>query len=166
MKRLITYTFSFVIIIGTIAYATAFILSLTTGQSMIEYTYLKQVSINYGNYTSTMYYVDVSQYLVGLKNNVNTVFTIKIPEFPSLFGLDWLDGATLGTKTLINAFIWLTNWGSWLLNFTAVIPLKILFQPILMIMTILGLNNKQIGIYNAITVINTFNIPNIPYWSV
>lgn len=165
MKRILTSTLTFTIMIGTIAYAVAFIMALANGGSIADYTNLKTYIVTYGEYQNTLYYIDFKGYLDGINSNITTVFKIKTPEMPNIFTLSWVDAATLGIKTMFNIFIWLTNWLSWITNYIVVIPLKLLLQPVMMIMTILGINNRNLGVYLAVEVVYSLNIPYIPYWS-
>lgn len=165
IKRLIKVSLGYTLLIGTIGYVFATVLAWTTGQNLFDFMNLQQRTIQIGEYSSTMYTFNWYGYLQNLNDMLDLPFNITWPKFPSVFKLNWLDAATLGTKTIFNIFIWLTNWLVWIINILVVTPTKLLAQPILLILTIFGLNNRQIGIYEIFLQLYKLNIGYIPYWS-
>lgn len=148
IARLVKRCALWFIIIGTISWATAFI----TGNSVP--TFIGTRVIDYGNgITTTLYTLDIHNYLLQVEHNLSIPFIDMVGKFPAL--------PSIGSNILTivpNMFIWMINVWMWLFNITAIIPIKLLLQPIIFICSILGIDLEKYNIINVVYALYRFKI--------
>lgn len=140
MKNLIKRTFIWFIIIGTISWAVSFIVGNT------QPTFINTYQVNYGTFTKTLYYLDVSNYLKQLEQNVRIPFNQMFYDPPAFPKIAWNNILS----SIPNLYIWWFNQLIWWFNIILFVPLKLALQPIILILTLLGIDLEQYGIITFI----------------
>lgn len=162
IKRLIAQSFIWLIIIGSISYAVAWILGDPTP------TILSQYTIDYGNGVAiTLYKMDVHKYLVNLQNSIEIPFKNMWLDPPAPYGYKF-SGNAIETiinilKQLPNSYIWVINMILWIANITIIMPTKLIIHPLILTMSLLGINTTNLGIVEVANKIYNANISYILY---
>lgn len=159
LKRLITLTATWFIIIGTISYTVAWITSLATGNTFVP-SFITPMTINYGNgITSTLYKLDVISYLKSVETAMNIPIGNMYVSFPTFPNFNW---ANVG-GSVVNIVIWLANYFIWWFNLILFIPLKIVLSLPMFTISVCGINLEKYGIISNIYYLYTLKPPLIPY---
>ena len=84
--------------------------------------------------------------------NVQVPFKNMFYNMPQLATYKWSDVAnpTFFPRLVLNLGIWWINMLVWWMNIVIFIPLKLAFQPIILILTLLGVDLEQYGIISFI----------------
>lgn len=153
IARLVKQCALWLIIIGTISWATAFI----TGNNVP--TFIGTHIVDYGNgITTTLYTLDVHNYLRQLQHNIEVPFGEMFGKFPEV--------PTVGDnilKVVPNFIIYFINVFLWIMNVVAIIPTKLLLQPIILICSLLGIDLEKHYVIDIIYIVYRITIPPIPY---
>lgn len=153
IKRIIKWSALWLIIIGCISFA----VSQITGESA---TILQQKTINYGNGLSiTMYTLDTGQYL----RDIDLTLGILQEDFKGMFNPPpmFFENSTLpellSPKILINILLQCLNCWIWAITVIIVAPTKLLLYPIVLALTLLGINTEKWGIIGLVKLIYRWN---------
>lgn len=159
IKRLIGQTFIWLVIVGCISYAVAWALGDPTPTILSPYT------IQYGNGIEiTLYRLNVNSYLMNLQNTLDIPWEDMWFDIPSLYNPGNFADILLVFKETYNAYIWMINMILWIANITIVIPTKILIHPLILTLSLLGINTTKLGLVEIANKIYSTNISIIPYW--
>lgn len=152
MRNLIKHTWLWFVLVGTIAWATAFV----TGESLPTFIHAQNIQI--GSYSTTMYTLDVATYLKQID-----LITVQVPwsdmylEFPATPPLN-------GIQIIPNMIIFFINIWEWWTNLIIVMPTKVvIFQPLLLIATILGIDLTTFPVIRLLYIAFRVTLIPIPY---
>lgn len=145
IKNIIKQSFIWIILVGTLGFAIAQI-------SGAENTLLTEKTIM----GIKLYIFDLHKYLANLENAVTLDWTQVFPTQPTM-----PTGIDIG-----NYLIFVLNWLIFVLNIIGLVPLKLLIQPLIIIISLLGLNIQSFNIYDIMHTVLYWNIPQIPYMGV
>lgn len=151
IKTIIKQSFLWLLIVGSLGYAIAYILGTPTPTFIVPRTVNGQ----------TIYSFNLLAYIQTVQASLNFPFKDMIsntPKWPA-FGIE---SATI-VIPIINGNIFIINWVIYLLNVIVLMPTKFLLQPVVLILAVLGINVEQIGILNAVNQVYSLEIPFVPY---
>lgn len=127
MRNILKQSFMWFIIVGCIAWAVA----VFTGNALPSFVTEQHIEI--GSYTTTLYKIDVHNYLKQMENIVvNFPYKESYWEFPKMPKVDINIVANM-LILWIKVILW---WG----NILILMPIKILLQPTLLFITALGID--------------------------
>lgn len=159
LKRLISLTATWFIIIGTISYSVAMITSWATGDTFVP-SFITPMTVNYGNgVTKTLYRLDIISYLKSVETAMNVPIQDMYLEFPQFPSFKWTDVA----KSVVNIIIWLGNYMIWWFNLILFMPLKILLSLPMFTISVVGVNLEKYGVITFMYKIYTFPPPVLRY---
>lgn len=159
LKRLITITATWFILVGTISYGVAWITSAATGDTFVP-SFITPMVVNYGNgVTKTLYRLDVISYLKNVETAMNVPIGNMFLNFPAFPKFNWQNVGS----SIVNIVIWMANYMIWWFNLILFIPLKIVLAAPMFTISVLGINLEKYGIISNIYYLYTIKPPLIPY---
>lgn len=142
IRNIIKQSFIWIIIVGTLGFALAQIMGA-------ENTLLTEKTIM----GIKLYIFDLHKYLENLEESVTIDWTQFFPEKPTL----------PGNINIGNIILFLLNWILFIINIAVLAPIKLLIQPIIIIISLIGINLQDFDIYYIMHEILYFNIPQFGY---
>ena len=151
MRNLLKQTWIWFVIVGSIAWAVA----IATGNALPSFVSVQNIQI--GSYTASFYKLDIHNYLKQIENiAVNFPYKESFWEFPSMPSTD---GNIL--KIVPNFFIFLMKFIMWWGNIIIFLPLKLLLQPTLLFITVLGIDINSNNIVKVIYMIYSIDMTSL-----
>lgn len=159
IKKIIRLSFIPILLLGTVLTALIF---FSQGNDL---TIITKQTTQIGDYTWNYYKFDTLQYLINLENSIKgttmtAIFEGLAPDLPPQ--PTWTDILSI-LKYIANSFIFVPNMAVFLINSTVLIPIKVLFYPLNIIITLMGINTANVDYIKAIVAINNMYINYIAY---
>lgn len=142
IRNIIKQSFIWIIIVGTLGFALAQIMG--TQNTLLTEKTIMGIKI---------YIFDLHKYIANLEDAVEIDWTQFFPQTPNF----------PGTVNIGNMLIFILNWLLFIINVAVLAPIKLLIQPLVIIMSLLGFNVQDFNIYDIMHTILYFNIPQFSY---
>lgn len=107
------------------------------------------------------YKIDTYRYLQNLKGTATLNFWTMITNAPTIPNFNINDVLSVGITALLKCLFLIINWAIYILGILALLPLKLIMQVVLVIISILGIDLTEIR--ETCVAIYQFNIPYLDY---